>query len=371
MLNKIWKLISTLLGALCGYLFYRFFVYLIAFPGDPSELNLPAGQEILLPLACAIIFGIIFFRAAPSLGKSTKKLARGIEANMSSISTNRLFAGIVGLIFGLIIAYLISRLYTEIADTFFRVAATVFTYIVLGSFGAFITSERAKDLVAHLAGGLKAVSDSAKKKSDKEPVPKIMDTSVIIDGRILGIMESGFLEGPFIIPGFVLLELQYIADSSDSLKRVRGRRGLDILNDIQEKFGVEIYETADNEQLEEIPEVDIKLLKLAQQLDGKVVTNDFNLNKVAKIKDIDVLNINELANIMKPVVLPGEKMNLLLVKEGKEKQQALAYLDDGTMIVVEDGKRMIGQKVDVEVTTVLQTSAGRMIFGKPVKKKDN
>lgn len=370
-MNKIWRLISTLFGFLCGYLFYRIFVYIITFPGDPSELNLQAGQEILLPLSCAIIFGIIFFRAAPSFSKSTKKLAKGIEANMSNIATNRLIAGIVGLIFGLIIAYLISHLYTEIEDTYLRVAATIFTYIVLGSFGAFITSERTKDLFAQLAGGLKSVSEAAKHRGDEESVPKIMDTSVIIDGRILGIMESGFLEGPFIIPEFVLLELQYIADSSDSLKRVRGRRGLDILNDIQEKFGIEIYDTSGNKQLEEIPEVDIKLLKLAQQMKGKVVTNDFNLNKVAKIKDIQVLNINELANIMKPVVLPGEKMNLLLVKEGKEKQQALAYLDDGTMIVVEDGKRFIGQKVDVEVTTVLQTSAGRMIFGKPIKKRDN
>lgn len=370
MIDKIFKGIFTLVGALCGFLFYKIVIYIIVFPGKPSDLNLPEGQETLLPLACAIIFGIFFFRAAPYLSRTTRKLAKNLEANMSSISTNRLFAGILGLILGLIIAYLISQLYTEFGSTSVRVSVTIITYLILGSFGAFITSERTKDLFSQLASGIKAASTAGKKSADSLPVPKVMDTSVIIDGRVLGIMESGFLEGPFIIPEFVLLELQYIADSSDSLKRVRGRRGLDILNEIQEKFGVEIYETSNNKQLEEIPEVDIKLLKLAQQLEGKVLTNDFNLNKVAKIKDIEVLNINELANIMKPVVLPGEKMNLLLVKEGKEKQQALAYLDDGTMIVVEDGKKLIGQNVDVEVTTVLQTAAGRMIFGKPIRKSN-
>ena len=197
--------------------------------------------------------------------------------------------------------------------------------------------------------------------------PKILDTSVIIDGRIEDILASGFLEGPIIIPDFVLLELQHIADSSDSLKRVRGRRGLDILKKIQTEFGIEIYDSKKDKALEEIPEVDIKLLKLGKIMSGKVMTNDFNLNKVAKIEGVEVLNVNELANVLKPVVLPGEKMKLLLVKEGKEREQALAYLDDGTMIVVEDGKKFIGKTIDAEVTTVLQTSAGRMIFGKPYK----
>ena len=167
------------------------------------------------------------------------------------------------------------------------------------------------------------------------------------------------------IPEFVLVELRHIADSSDSLKRNRGRRGLDILNKIQGEYGIEIYNTASEKSLEEIPEVDVKLLKLAQIMNGKVVTNDFNLNKVAAIKGVEVLNINELANTLKPVVLPGEEMNLFLVKEGKERNQAVAYLDDGTMIVVEEGRRYIGKNIQVLVTSVLQTAAGRMIFAKP------
>ena len=177
-------------------------------------------------------------------------------------------------------------------------------------------------------------------------------------------MKTGFIEGTIVIPEFVLVELRHIADSSDALKRNRGRRGLDILNKIQSEYGIEIYNTEAEKALEEIPEVDVKLLKLAQIMNGKVVTNDFNLNKVAGIKGVDVLNINELANTLKPVVLPGEKMMLTLVKEGKENNQAVAYLDDGTMIVVEDGKRFIGETIKVIVTSVLQTSAGRMIFAR-------
>lgn len=189
-----------------------------------------------------------------------------------------------------------------------------------------------------------------------------MDTSVIIDGRIADICQTGFLEGPLVIPRFVLEELQHIADSSDVLKRNRGRRGLDILNRIQKEMDmkVEIHEADFND----VQEVDSKLVKLAKQLQGIVVTNDFNLNKVCELQNVRVLNINDLANAVKPVVLPGEELNVHVIKDGKEHNQGVAYLDDGTMIVVEDGKEYIGKRVDVLVTSVLQTSAGRMIFAK-------
>jgi uncharacterized protein YacL len=192
---------------------------------------------------------------------------------------------------------------------------------------------------------------------------KILDTSVIIDGRIADICRTGFLEGVLVIPGFVLEELQHIADSSDVLKRNRGRRGLDILNKIQKemKVKVQIWEG----DFEEVSEVDSKLIKLAKVMNGKVVTNDFNLNKVCELQGVAVLNINDLANAVKPVVLPGEEMNVQVIKDGKEHGQGVAYLDDGTMIVVEGGREYIGNEVDVLVTSVLQTSAGRMIFAKP------
>lgn len=242
--------------------------------------------------------------------------------------------------------------------------------MVFGFLGIVVATSRGKEIASALLSNridIKHGGRSGKSKSDTSP--KILDTSVIIDGRIYDIMRTGFIEGNIVIPEFVLVELRHIADSSDSLKRNRGRRGLDILNKIQTEYGIEIYNSNEEKALEEIPEVDVKLLKLAQIMNGKVVTNDFNLNKVAAIKGIPVLNINELANTLKPVVLPGEEMILSLVKEGKERAQAVAYLDDGTMIVVEDGKRFIGQTIKVVVTSVLQTTAGRMIFAKPAGDK--
>ena len=191
---------------------------------------------------------------------------------------------------------------------------------------------------------------------------KLLDTSVIIDGRITDLCDTGFIEGTLVISQFVLKELQFIADSSDGLKRQRGRRGLDVLNHLQKssQVSVVIWEM----DFPEIRDVDSKLIELARQLDAKIVTNDVNLNKVAKLRGISVLNINELANALRPVVLPGESMRVFILKEGKEKDQGVGYLDDGTMVVVDNSRRMIGQNVDITVTSVLQTTVGKMIFGR-------
>ena len=191
---------------------------------------------------------------------------------------------------------------------------------------------------------------------------RILDTSVIIDGRIADVCETGFLDGTLVIPQFVLKELQLVADSSDSLKRNRGRRGLDILQKIQKMAGVDVM--ISDIDFPEVREVDLKLIELGRSLQGKIVTNDFNLNKVAQLRGVEVLNINELANSLKPVVLPGEFMKVFILKEGKEYNQGVAYLDDGTMVVVDNARRMIGKTIDVVVTSVLQTTAGKMIFGR-------
>jgi uncharacterized protein YacL len=191
---------------------------------------------------------------------------------------------------------------------------------------------------------------------------KVLDTSVIIDGRIADICETGFMDGTLVIPQFVLKELQLVADSSDSMKRNRGRRGLDILQKIQKMSGLEV--TISDVDFPEIREVDLKLIELARTLQGKIVTNDFNLNKVAQLRGVEVLNINELANSLKPVVLPGELMKVFILKEGKEYNQGVAYLDDGTMVVVDNARKAIGKTIDVVVTSVLQTTAGKMIFGR-------
>ena len=191
---------------------------------------------------------------------------------------------------------------------------------------------------------------------------KILDTSVIIDGRIADLCDTGFIDGTLVIPQFVLKELQLVADSADSMKRNRGRRGLDILQKIQKMSGVEV--TVSDADYPEIREVDLKLIELARTLQGKIVTNDFNLNKVAQLRGVDVLNINELANALKPVVLPGEIMKVFILKEGKEYNQGVAYLDDGTMVVVDNARKMISKTIDIVVTSVLQTTAGKMIFGR-------
>jgi uncharacterized protein YacL len=194
---------------------------------------------------------------------------------------------------------------------------------------------------------------------------RILDTSVIIDGRIADVCETGFLDGTLVIPQFVLKELQLVADSSDSLKRNRGRRGLDILQKIQKMAGVDVM--ISDIDFPDVREVDLKLIELARTLQGKIVTNDFNLNKVAQLRGVDVLNINELANALKPVVLPGEFMKVFILKEGKEYNQGVAYLDDGTMVVVDNARRMISRNIDVVVTSVLQTTAGKMIFGRYIE----
>jgi uncharacterized protein YacL len=200
--------------------------------------------------------------------------------------------------------------------------------------------------------------------SDARPQKRyrILDTSVIIDGRIADIVETGFLDGTLVVPQFVLKELQYVADSSDALRRNRGRRGLDILHRIRKMAGVEVI--VSDVDFPHVKEVDLKLIELARTMMGRIVTNDFNLNKVAQLRGVDVLNINELANSLRPVVLPGEVMNVFVIKEGKEYNQGVAYLDDGTMVVVDNARSRIGKSLDIVVTSVLQTTAGRMIFGR-------
>ncbi len=194
---------------------------------------------------------------------------------------------------------------------------------------------------------------------------KILDTSVIIDGRVADVCETGFVDGTLVIPQFVLKELQLVADSADSLKRNRGRRGLDILQKIQKMSGIEVV--ISDMDFPEVKEVDLKLIELARALQGKIVTNDFNLNKVAQLRGVDVLNVNELANSLKPVVLPGEIMKVFILKEGKEYNQGVAYLDDGTMVVVDNARKMISKTIDIVVTSVLQTTAGKMIFGRYIE----
>jgi len=364
----------TALGFLLGIGVFQ----LLRFISDHGPLNFLGGFNdpiiLILQIACGVVFAILLFLLFPAFAKRSAQIESLIEREIRHISPSELLTGVAGLIIGLLIAYLISSPIVSIINITNNTAAmivTVVIYLVFIWLGVVIGTRKGKDVIAafsrardeNLAGRVSQQTKAPQTKGGGA-APKILDTSVIIDGRIADILKTGFLEGRIVIPDFVLVELRHIADSSDSLKRTRGRRGLDILNRIQNDFGIEIYNTASDKSLDGIEEVDVKLLKLAKNLKGKVVTNDFNLNKVALIQSVGVLNINELANNLKPVVLPGEEMTLYLVKEGKEQGQAIAYLDDGTMIVVEDGRGSIGSTVSINVTSVLQTAAGRMIFGR-------
>ncbi|MCI6013122.1 MAG: PIN domain nuclease [Firmicutes bacterium] len=375
MLKKLFRGIFTVIGVLAGLGLFDLIwkIYTGMNPGNSQILD--TGQRVWLQIIFALIFGILFYKLAPVLNRKSKKMADNIGNDLQGISASDLVGGTLGLIAGLVIAFLITQIYTGILPGMLNLTITICIYALLGYIGlvvgnkklpeVFAASIAARKLAARAAAEENPYADyNLKDNKKRNAIPKILDTSVIIDGRIVEIMKTGFLEGPIVIPEFVLVELRHIADSSDGLKRNRGRRGLDILNKIQEDYGIEIYNTDSEKALKDIPEVDVKLLKLAQIMKGKVVTNDFNLNKVSVIKGVPVLNINELANAMKPMVIPGEVMTVTLIKQGKEAGQAVAYLDDGTMIVVEDGRRKIGQTLDINVTSVLQTAAGRMIFGK-------
>jgi uncharacterized protein YacL len=281
------------------------------------------------------------------------------EIRVRRASLKTLIGAAVGSILGIIGAYLIGNLIlSQHAEAVsggtkaFLVLALVF---FMAYVGLMVGAAKGEYLDLSALGGI--FSDKAAKRD-----MKILDTSVIIDGRIADVAETGFLGGTIVIPQFILRELQQVADSPDSSKRQRGRRGLDMLNRLRNnsKLDIQIVET----DFPQIREVDLKLIELGKQMDAVIVTNDFNLNKVSQLRGVSVLNINELANALKPVVLPGEAMRVFILKEGKEYNQGVAYLDDGTMVVVDNARRLIGKNTDIAVTSVLQTTAGKMIFGR-------
>ncbi|MDG5788143.1 PIN/TRAM domain-containing protein [Evansella sp. AB-P1] len=356
MLRKIVQLFILIVGGTLGFLYLPNLIELLNFGNiHPWLTNSYTG---------AVLGALILFLSTYWLVDDIVGLIRLVEETLVKAPVTDLLFGSMGLGAGLLIAYLLSLSIVELQIQVISDILPLFITILLGYLGFQVGFKKRDELINLFPMGNRSTIKDKKKDSEKSIGSlKILDTSVIIDGRIADICQTGFLEGTLMIPEFVLEELQHIADSSDVLKRNRGRRGLDILNKIQKELpvNVEIYEG----DFEEIQEVDSKLVKLAKVLDGYVVTNDFNLNKVCDLQGVAVLNINDLANAVKPVVLPGEEMHVQVIKDGKEQNQGIAYLDDGTMIVVEEGRNYIGKNIDVIVTSVLQTSAGRMIFAKP------
>jgi uncharacterized protein YacL len=298
------------------------------------------------------------FWAAAAFGAAGAVLAIFLERRFARVSLKRTIGITIGVISGLFCAALVSVVLSHVGDA--NAEAVHFIQIVcllvLVYFGAVTGASKGELLNLGALGGVFGT------ETDVHSTHKILDTSVIIDGRIADIAETGFLDGVMVIPQFVLHELQMVADSQDSQKRTRGRRGLDVLQRIQKMTNVTVRIA--EEDFPNVPEVDMKLIELAKAYNCKIVTNDFNLNKVAQVRGVEVLNINELTNSLKPVVLPGELMRVFILKEGKEYNQGVAYLDDGTMVVVDNARRMISKTIDISVTSVLQTTAGKMIFGK-------
>ncbi|MBR1728579.1 MAG: PIN/TRAM domain-containing protein [Selenomonadaceae bacterium] len=371
--------------------------------------------SLICILAGALIGGLGGWFVSPFLIRQLSRFTVFVEKQLGKMPIHDVIAGAVGLAIGLIIANLLSYSFAKIPVVGDYIP--VIFSIVIGYLGIHITIKKRKELTGSFEFIPKMLKEVLRnretqaaennpevktqkvsierpksyKKDRKEKIDqkvpdqtpatpidttspakpvevdknfKLLDTNVIIDGRIADICRTGFLEGTILIPVFVLEELQHIADSPDSLRRVRGRRGLDVLKQIQDdslKLKVEVM----NVDFEDIQEVDSKLVRLAQKVKGKIITNDFNLNKVAQLRGVEVLNINDLSNAVKPVVIPGENMKVQVVKDGKEPGQGVAYLEDGTMIVIENGHRYLNRTIFVEVTSALQTSAGRMIFAKP------
>lgn len=392
--ERFWKILSrvliVILGSSIGY-------YVLPLLWDMVNINISFFYHPLFNIVLgAIILFLIYGLTQPLL----MRFIRNIERDMRQLSIEKVLVSAVGVIIGLVLAWLINIPLVAIGWPFISNILPIVLTIVLGVLGFYIFSNKSAEIMemitrfpqvrrsestdtvitddtqsdkeAHESDlsthseGLDMYTDallSLRQAADEAYQPyKILDTSVIIDGRILDVLKAGFIEGVIVVPNFVLKELQYIADSADSLKRVRGRRGLDILNQIQALDDVIVDFYAGD--FDDESEVDLKLLRLAKLVDGVVVTNDYNLNKVSQFHKIKVLNINELANSLKSVVIPGETISVHIVKAGTERQQGVAYMDDGTMIVVEEGKHHIDETLSVEITSAIQTNAGRMVFAK-------
>jgi uncharacterized protein YacL len=350
-------LIYILVGAAVG------FYYLPLLWGI---LNI-ALNPALLVFIDIIIGALIFWLLSLPLASGTEKLIQRIEKELTKRSPVYLFFGTLLTIIGLVLAVLISIPLWRTRIPVINNILPILLMIVFSYFGFRIGTTRLDDwrkAFTHAKSSKNDGGNVIERQDDNYHHYKILDTNILIDGRIYDLVKTGFLEGTLLVPNFVLYELQYIADSGESIKRVRGRRGLDILNKLRNEkiVPIEMYDG----DFEDIPEVDSKLIALAKKVDGVIVTNDYNLNKVIQFQNVQVLNINNLAKSLRPRVIPGETMTVVVVKKGTERQQGVAYLDDGTMVVVEDGRYFMDKQIEVEVTSALQTDAGRMIFARPL-----
>lgn len=354
--ERVFRFLFTLLGAGLGLLLAMAIREFSVF----TKLDLPHLPDIV-SVGVILLFAFIFYFLFPKALWLVNQMMAFIEKQLADIPIGDLLLRFTGIVLGLVVAFFVSRPIDKIP--YVGGILSIFIHVIFAYIGYKLLGHRKDELTNRFTELNLPRIEGFKTKKDKGPVPKILDTSVLIDGRILDVAKTQFVEGPFVVPLFVIEELQHIADSQDASKRARGRRGLDILNQLKDLKDLEVI--LSEKDYKDIGEVDSKLVKLTRDLKGKIMTNDFNLNKVASVQGMDVLNVNDLASALRPVVLSGEEIMVTILKGGTEQDQGVAYLDDGTMIVVEDGRGRIGETLPVIVTSILQTSAGKMIFAKP------
>lgn len=372
MLNRVLRITIVVVFAVTGLILTE---YLLPYISDYFDYKFYgngffgiAFTTIVSGSVGIFVFGSMGMALAPVIIRKMTSWTEKIAILLARVPTSDIMVITFGIAIGLVLANLLGGPFSHL-PIIGPYIPLIFS-VVLSMVGAKVALRKHQDIVGFFDRSLPSLKGAVKAAAVKDAYDsdrvycdnKLLDTSVIIDGRIGDILKTGFLEGFMIVPKFVIRELQTLADSSDGLKRGKGRRGLDLLHEIQMENPERVF--VDDTDYPELEGVDAKLVKLAQQKQWIIVTNDFNLNKVAEIQGIDVLNINDLANAVKQMVVPGENINVFLLREGKEAGQAIAYFEDGTMIVVDNGRRFIGSSVMAEVTSVLQTSAGRMVFAK-------
>ena len=359
-MRKVLRIIIALVGIGFGCGIVAWVLLSFKYPGYEYALRyttIPAVMAALYVIV-GILFGIIFFILSPRIIDGIRGFFQRVEHRLTEMPALDILFGVIGIMIGMVFAFLLSLIIRTIDVPVLPEVITLLLFLICGYYGGHIGITRRAELMdgyarrGHLTKGIAAGSAR----------PKVLDTSVIIDGRIYDICKTGFLEGKIIVPAFVLKELRHIADSSDAMKRARGRRGLDILHSMQRELDQRV--AVEEKDYDDVDEVDLKLLRLATDIGGILVTNDYNLNKVAAVQNMPVLNINDLANAVRSVLLPGEELPLLIAKEGKEAGQGVGYLPDGTMVIVESARKHIGETLDIVVTSALQTSAGRLVFAK-------
>lgn len=357
--ERLLRFLIVLLGVGIGLAITLFAVqlYQLAYPDKPG---IPVQYLGIAYAGMAIIGGAVFLALSRGIINRYTSFSSRVEKSFDKMPVNQLLSAIIGLILGLIVAALICQMLNFLGASMFTTVLCAILYLSLGALGFNIGRKRSREFIA-MVTRLSGTREKQKVRKHGYAARKFLDTSAIIDGRILDILKTGFVEGEIVIPNFVVDELRYVADSSDESKRERGRRGLDILAAMQDQLR---QLKTDDTDYDDVADVDVKLLRLARDCGGTVITGDYNLIKAAQVSYVKALNINDLAGALRPAVAAGMNMTVRILREGRENGQGIAYMEDGTMIVIENGKSYLGEQKDITVTSVLQTSAGRMVFAR-------